>query len=221
MNEIKIDKIIRSRRKTISLSVSADATLMVRAPRWVTLDYIENLVFKKRFWIFKKQRQVLARGVAGPKEFVEGEEFFYLGKRYKLKIFDGGRIRLADELYFPEKYLANARTMMMDWYKERTREIVAERAKVFSQATGWKYKSISVTGATRRWGSCSHKDSVNFSWRLVMVPPKIIDYVVVHELAHIPEKNHSARFWSKVQAIMPDYKARRKWLRENEGNLTL
>ena len=172
MNEIKIDKIIRSRRKSISLSVSCDATLTVRAPRWVTLDYIKNLVFKKRFWILKKKEQVLCREVARPKEFVEGEEFFYLGKKYKLKISDCDRIKLLDDLYFPEKYLGHARARMIAWYRKQSREILAERAKVFSQATGWKYKSLSVTNAMRRWGSCSHKDSVNFSCRLAMVPPE-------------------------------------------------
>lgn len=221
MNEIKIDKIIRSRRRSISLSICPDATLTIRAPRWISLAYIKSLVFKKRFWILEKKQQVLARGVAGPKEFVEGEEFLYLGKRYKLKISDGDRIKLLDDLHFPVKFLGQAREKMIDWYKERAREIVEERARIFSQGTGWKFKRLSVTNAARRWGSCSHKNSINFSWRLAMVPRGVIDYVVAHELAHIPEKNHSARFWNNVRAVLPDYKARRKWLRENEENLKI
>lgn len=219
---IKIDKIIRSRRRTISLSVSADATLTVRAPFRVSLEYIKSLVFKKRFWIDKKRKQILSRGgSAKGKEFVEGEEFLYLGEKYKLRIWDSGEIKLLDELYFPEKYLGNARERMIAWYRERTREIAAERADWYSKITGWKYKSISVTGARSRWGSCSHKDSINFSFRLAMVPPEVIDYVVAHELAHILEKNHSARFWDKVRTVLPDYKIRQRWLKENERSLKI
>jgi hypothetical protein len=221
MNEIKIDKIIRSKRRTISLSVCPDATLTVRAAPWISLAYIKDLVFKKRFWILKKKKQILERGAVKVKEFVEGEEFFYLGEKYKLKICDSGEIRLADALYFPVNFLGNARVKIISWYGERTREIIAKRAEYYSKITGWKFKSISVTGAARRWGSCSRSDSLNFSFRLAMVPPKVIDYVVAHELAHIPEKNHSARFWNRVGTVLPDYQVRRKWLRENERNLKI
>jgi hypothetical protein len=219
---IKIDKIIRSRRKTITLSVSPDATLTVRAPLWLSLAYIKSLVFKKRFWIDKKKKQVLRRGgMVKNKEFVEGEEFFYLGERYKLRICDSGEIKLLGNLYFPVKYLCDARAKMIQWYKDRAREIILERAGFYSKITGWKFKSISVNGAERRWGSCGANGRINFSFRLAMAPPEVIDYVVTHELAHIPEKNHSARFWAKVGTVLPDYKARRKWLRENERNLKI
>lgn len=221
MDEIKIDKIIRSRRKSISLSVSCDATLTVRAPHRISLEYIKSLVFKKRFWILKKKQQVLSRGTVKPKEFVEGEEFFYLGERYKLRICDAEEIKLLDDLYFPVKFLGNARAKMNSWYRERAREIIFERADWYSKVTGWKFKSISVTGAARRWGSCGPNGSLNFSFRLAMAPPEVIDYVVAHELAHIPEKNHSTRFWAKVRTVLPDYKVRQEWLRENERNLKI
>lgn len=218
---IKIDKIIRSRRKTLALIVSPDAVLTVRAPHWISLDYIKSFVFEKRFWINKKQQQILARGVVKKKEFAPGEEFFYLGEKYKLRIRDCGEIRLADDLYFPVKFLRVARAMMASWYKRKTREIILERAGFYSKMTGWKFKSISVNGAERRWGSCGANGRINFSYRLAMAPPGIIDYVVVHELAHIPEKNHSARFWAKVGMVLPDYKIRRKWLRDNERNFKI
>jgi len=221
MNEIKIDKIIRSRRRTISLSVSADATLVVRAPHWVSLGYIKSLIFKKRFWIDKKRQQILRRGPVLAKEFTEGEEFFYLGEKYKLRIRDCEEIKLIDELYFPAKYLGIAQAKMIHWYKRKAREIVARRVEWYSESSGWKFKSLSITGALRRWGSCSSKDSLNFSFRIAMVPPEVIDYIVVHELAHIPEKNHSASFWNKVGMVLPDYKIRRKWLRENERSLKI
>lgn len=222
MNQIKIDKIIRSRRKSIALVISPDATLLVRAPLWTSLEYIKNLVFKKRFWINKKQQQVLRNGgLARAKEFTDGEEFLYLGQSYKLRIENCEEIKLIDDLYFPEKYLNNARAKMIEWYRQRAREIITERANWYSQMTGWKFKSISITNAERRWGSCGQNGSINFSFRLAMAPRSVIDYVVAHELAHIPEKNHSAIFWDKVRTVLPDYKIRRKWLREKERSLNI
>lgn len=216
MNEIKIDKIIRSKRKTIALVVSVDATLVVRAPMMATLEYIENLVFKKRFWINEKKKQVLKNG--GPaknKEFVNGEGFLYLGETYKLKIENCEAVELSDYLYFPQKYLNNAPVKMIQWYKQKALEKITERAKWHSQIAGWKFKSISITNAEKRWGSCGPSGSINFSWKLIMAPLNVIDYVVVHELAHVTEKNHSARFWNKVKTVLPDYKSRQRWLKDN------
>ncbi len=220
MEEVKIDKIIRSRRKTIALIVSADATVIVRAPMRTDLDYIEKLVFQKRFWIAKKKKQALKNsGLVKAKNFVDGEDFLYLGKNYKLKITDCDKINLTDNLYFPKKYLSDSRTKMIEWYKEKALEKIIERVNFYSQITNWKFKSISITNAKKRWGSCGPTGSLNFSWRLIMAPVSVIDYVAVHELAHIPEKNHSSRFWEKVKAIFSDYKNQRKWLKDNGKNL--
>jgi len=222
MDEIKIDKIIRSKRKTVALIVAADAALIVRAPMRTTLDYVKNLVFKKRFWIMEKKKLAAKNG--GPpkhKEFVNDEGFLYLGETYKLNIRDCEAVELADTLYFPEKHLENAQARMIEWYKQKALEKITERADWYSRTTGWEFKLISVTNAQRRWGSCGAKGTINFSWRLIMAPLNVIDYVVVHELAHITEKNHSARFWNKVKTILPDYEQRQKWLKENGKNLGL
>jgi len=218
MNEIKIDKIIRSKRKTIALIISADAMLVVRAPMMTTLKYIKSLVFKKRFWINEKKKQVLKNGVpAKNKEFVNGEGFLYLGETYKLKIENCEIVKLSDYLYFPEKYLSDGRVKIIEWYKQKALEKITERADWYSQITGWRFKSMSITNAERRWGSCGSSGSINFSWKLIMAPLSVIDYVVVHELAHITEKNHSVRFWNKVKTVLPDYKGRQRWLKENKN----
>lgn len=205
MKEIKIDKIIRSRRRSIALHVAEDATLTVRAPMMATLGYIKRLVFAKRAWINKKQTHILKNGGGSkPKEFVNGEEFFYLGKIYKLQTEN-----------YEDVSLAVRRAKMIEWYKTQALPRITERANFYSQKTGWEFKSIKVTKAERRWGSCSPNGAIHFSWRLIMAPSDVVDYVVVHELAHIPEKNHSKKFWDKVAKVLPDYKQRRKWLREN------
>jgi len=222
MEEIKIDKIIRSKRKTIALVVESDATLVIRAPFETTLEYIEALVFKKRFWINEK-KQVVNKDCAfvRKREFVNGEGFLFLGKTYKLKIQDCDEIKLSDYLFLPKKYLNEPRERMVEWYMKRALEKITERADWYSKDTGWKYKSIKINNAQSRWGSCGPSGSLNFTWRLIMAPLNVIDYVVVHELAHIHEKNHSWKFWNKVKTVMPDYKQREKWLKENRKYLVL
>jgi len=216
--EIKVDKIIRSRRRSIALIICPDATLIVRAPIKTSLEYIQDLVFRKRFWIDKKRKQALKNGPpARAKEFIDGEEFFYLGKSYKLKIEAVKKIEVGDHLSFPAKYLNKARAKIIEWYKQRAKEEITKRATLLSRVTGWNFKSISITSAQTRWGSCGAKGSINFTWKLVMAPLSIIDYVVVHELVHTVERNHSMRFWGKVAAVLPDYKIRQKWLRDNRA----
>lgn len=211
MNEIKINKLIRSRRRTITLAICPDATLTVRAPLLTPLSYIQKLVFEKRAWINKKQMQIMKNGgPSKPKEFVDGEEFLYLGKIHKLKFANRKGLGLRDR---KEKMIA--------WYKRQALQKITERANFYSRITGWEFKSISITKAERRWGSCGPKGSINFSWKLIMAPLEVVDYVVVHELAHIPERNHSKRFWAKVASIIPDYKERRKWLRDNIGKFNV
>lgn len=213
---IKIGKIIRSKRKTLALMVMADAMLVVRAPFGVSLECINSFVFKKQCWIQTKQKQAHQYSkLVRSKKFINGEEFLYLGETYKLKIENCNQIELSEYLLFPEKYLADARRKLIEWYKESAFGIIKERANWYSQSTGWKYQTIKITNAQKRWGSCSPKGSINFPWRLVMAPIGVIDCVVVHELAHIHEKNHSARFWNKVKIILPDYKQKMIWLKEN------
>jgi len=216
MKEINIDKIIRSKRKTIALVVSADATLIVRAPFGVTLEHIKEIVFKKRFWIKKKKQSVNKNGViVRSKEFVNGEGFLYFGKTYKLKIQNCNEIKLEDYLFFPKKYLNKPKEKMIEWYKKRAMEKITERADWYSKNTGWEYKKIKINNAQSRWGSCGPSGSLNFTWKLILAPLNVIDYVVVHELAHIHEKNHSARFWNKIRTVLPDYEHRERWLKVN------
>lgn len=211
MNKIKIDKLIRSRRRSISLMISPDATLTVRAPFSTALEYIEKLVAEKRDWINKKQMKILKNGLPlRPKKFEDGEEFFYLGKLCKFHFENRKNLGIKER-----------RENVIAWYRRQALQKITERADSFSKITGWKYRSIVITRAERRWGSCGPKNSINFSWKLIMAPLDVVDYVVVHELAHISEKNHSKRFWKKVFEVLPGYKGRRKWLRENIGKFNI
>lgn len=222
MGKIKIDKIIRSKRKTISLVVLPNASLVVRAPIESTLEYINKIVSKKSSWIKERKQQVKKMGIiTREKEYVNGEGFLFLGKTYKLKIQNCDEIKLGEYLFLPKKFLDNPRTKMIEWYKERALEKITDRVNWFSKNTGWKYKTIKISNAQTRWGSCGPKGTLNFSWRLVMAPINIIDYVVVHELAHTQEKNHSIHFRNKMKTVLSDYEKREKWIKENGNTLKL
>lgn len=226
MSKIPISKIIRSKRKSVALVITHDATLIVRAPMRTSMDYIEKIVEQKADWIKRKIGEFQKRPVATKKTFAQGEEFFYLGEKYKLKITENLKIELNEnsefrELFFPEVFLWRAKNRLTDWYKKQALEEISARVETMAQKLNLNYSSLKISNAKTNWGSCGPKNSLNFNWRLIMAPKPVIDYVIIHELAHIVEKNHSRRFWSKVESAMPEYEKARKWLRENGKTLSV
>ncbi|AZR73589.1 metal-dependent hydrolase [Anoxybacter fermentans] len=216
--EIKIDKIIKTKRKTIALQITDDATLIVRAPFHVDEKTIEKVVYNHKDWIEKKKKEIQSRDPKfSPKEFVNGEGFLYLGDYYRLTIVNEADIPLRFEngFYLDRNYLPYAKKLFIEWYKKEAHRKISERVRWYAQKRGFKYNKVNITNAQKRWGSCSSNGNLNFSWRLIMAPLPVIDYVVVHELVHLEEKNHSKEFWNKVKMLMPDYKKYENWLKKN------
>ncbi len=224
MREIKINKVVRSRRRTIALIVTADATLVVRAPYHTPLEYIKNLVSEKSAWIARKLKEAKQWLQRPAPAFVNGAEFLFLGKRYELSIVEqaAAAVELVEtgKLILAKRVVPDAREVLERWYRAEARKKIAARCQWYAERTGCKPSTLRITGARKRWGSCGAKGTLNFSWRLVMAPQDVIDYVVVHELAHIGQMDHSKLFWDKVRRIMPDYERQRQWLRDNERLLT-
>lgn len=170
--------VIRSRRKTVSMEVKPDLTLVVRVPMRTSKAMVEQYIQQKSDWIeMAMAKQVARREQIGNVEPFTAEELRSLAKQ------------AAD--YIPKRV-----------------EYFAERMQI-------DYGRITIRSQKTRWGSCSGKGNLNFNCLLMLTPPEIIDYVVVHELCHRKEMNHSRKFWSLVQAVLPDYKDRRKWLKTN------
>ncbi|HEC25536.1 MAG TPA: M48 family peptidase [bacterium] len=216
MPQIIIDKIVRSKRKTVVLTITEDAELIVHAPMRTSLHYIHGLVTKNLPWIEKKKAAVNKLNMDyKPKEFVDGEEFLYLGNVYTLKLSDQKQIELNDHLIFPRAYLPRAKEKLKEWYRAQALPVISKRVAYYSLMTGCKYKSVKISTAKKRWGSCGPSGTLNFSWRLIMTPAEIVDYLVVHEVSHIKHRNHSAEYWNMVKTILPYYKEHNKWLREN------
>ncbi len=113
------------------------------------------------------------------------------------------------------------RTILEDWLKEYARKVISDRTKLIAKDHGFEYKKISIREQSTRWGSCSSEKNLNFNWKLILAPSNILDYVIIHELSHTVEMNHSRSFWNVVQRVMPDYLQHRNWLRTNGGSLKL
>ena len=219
---IQIDKLVRSKRKTLSLIVEIDGTLTVRAPLRMKEADIRGFIEAKSGWI--KRKQTKARAVAlAPRQYVDGETFLYLGNEVPLRLVPDRKPALVMDGVFKLTKSAQPRadSVFEAWYKKQARSVLTGRVEFFARKYGFDAGKIRISSARTRWGSCSAKSTLSFTWRLVMAPPQVIDYVVVHELCHLRELNHSPSFWAQVEAILPDFKSHRKWLKHNGVKLQL
>jgi hypothetical protein len=223
MEEIPVEKIIRSYRRTIALEITSGATLVVRAPRRASAADIEEIIRQKSSWILRKIGEIKRRPYLPCHEYADGEMFLYLGRSYPLQIVENGSITIerGDRLYVSRTLMPDIRNQLKNWYREEARREISARCMYFSLKTGHFPVTIRITDAQQRWGSCTPKGGVNFSWRLIQAPPEMVDYVVVHELVHLIQPDHSKKFWDKVRKIMPDYEIRRCWLKDHVGLLKI
>jgi len=218
------DKIIRSKRRTVSLQINDRAELVVRVPNNFSSEDIQKIIDKNMEWIIRHKEEVRERiSWYEPKKFVEGEEFLFLGRRYKLHLL--GNLNSSPFLrsgrIIMDRDATDRRGSLIRWYMSSAQIELSRRTEYISRRTGLKYSGIKVTWAEKRWGSCSKNGQINYSWRLVMAPENVIDYVVLHELSHTVFRNHSRDFWALVRKHMPDYPSRNKWLRDNAFLLKL
>ena len=221
--QIEIHKLVRSKRRTIALIVERDGSLTVRAPKRAAVMDIQSFILEKQGWILRTRERFMSLKEVPKKEYKDGDTFLYLGNMYGLSLVKPQRPALKFENGFTLGNTAQSsgERFFTQWYKEQAYKVIAERVRVFSDQYGFVPKQVKISSARTRWGSCSPDGILNFTWRLVMAPLDVIDYVVVHELAHLRVKNHSSRFWREVERIMPEYKDRRKWLRLHGETLSL
>lgn len=223
LDEIKIEQIVRSKRKTIALEVTDRATLIVKAPYFVSNKAIYEVIEKHKSWINKRIAISKTREKPSEKEFVSGESFLYLGRAYRLFVVYSQKepFKFDNAFYLREDMQPLGRDIFINWYRNAARKFISERVNYYSNLAGIKYNKAKITSAMKRWGSCSRNGDLSFTYRLVMAPIFVIDYVVVHELCHIIEHNHSKTFWGNVKVILPDYEYARKWLREKGQTLVI
>jgi predicted metal-dependent hydrolase len=210
-------QIIRSNRKTLSLSINENADLVVRAPHRVSYDEIQKFISEKSAWINNKQRLIKAQLEDNKNQHSSGQ-YLYLGSLYPITIDNSnvGPISFNGHIFtITNVNRERIRLALKSWYKKRFIEVALPRLSYFSDKHKLKVNQVRVKEQKTLWGSCSSKNNINLNYLLIMAPMKVIDYVIVHELVHTIHKNHSAKFWQKVETIMPNYKDSRNWLKDN------
>lgn len=214
---IEPNKIIRSNRKTLALTINKEGELIVKAPAFMTRQQIMQFVMERQEWIRKKTEQIKKQALENKKiEVADGEEILFMGKKCTIRrkiiskvYFDGETFKVPDR--------QDAKDLLIAWYKKKAKEVFWNDVVKYARSMNLAPSGIRITSAKTRWGSCSCDNHLNFSFRLLMCPKEIIEYVVVHELCHILHRDHSKAFWKSVEEVDHSYKEHEKWLKEHAG----
>jgi predicted metal-dependent hydrolase len=218
MNTLTFTTRYSDKRKTLGLLVERDKSVVVLAPKGTSDNAIDQFINKRRFWIFEKLNHSPKFKEEKPgAPFISGKAIPYLGRNYKLDVvatkLDG--IQFSNKFYISKSNVKRGQDLLDQWYKEKAKEKITPAVEQFARQIGVEYKAILISDLKYRWGSCTLKGNLNFNWRLIKAPTYVINYVVVHELAHLIELNHSERFWNIVRVQLPNYLEAKEWLREN------
>jgi len=214
-------QIVRSpRRKKLTISVERDRSIIVHAPASATDEAICRLVESKRQWLYDKvnhPQKYQDRPHAPGKEVVNGESVPYLGQDYPIEIGEtqSGGVELSRRFLIPPALQAKRREVLKQWYIDRARQTVIPRVTRHVTELGVIYSAAKIVNNRYCWDFCTVKDNVNFNWRLIKAPMFVIDYVIVHELAHLMGANHTPRFWNIVRAKAPAADNAKMWLKEH------
>lgn len=205
----------RSNRKTAVIHIR-DGEVEFRAPLRMPKREIDRFILSKEQWILKTLAKQRLQAEKKESFAINYDSLItFRGKQHVISERDGAKAGFDGNVFYippgltPEQIKATC----VKIYKKLAKTHVTDRVAVYAKQIGVSPMVIRVNNAMKRWGSCSSKMSLNFSWRLIMAEDSVIDYVVVHELAHLIEMNHSARFWAVVAKVMPDYKERQKKLK--------
>lgn len=222
-------EVIRTdRRKTATVKV-VEGKVSVVVPRSITTDRVEALVTRKTRWIREKLLLHREHQPPKPKEYVSGESFAYLGRNYRLKVESGpaksvklksGRlvVQVPPSVQKRDQYVQGAVT---EWYREHALQKLQEKVQRYAKVVRVSPSSVGIKTFSGRWGSCSTKGNMEFNWKIIIAPNRIVDYVVVHELCHLHHHDHSPGFWQCVERVFPDYKDAKDWLRTNSRQLEI
>lgn len=221
---LRIDK----RRKTIQLRLLPSTVVEIVAPKKLSVDEIKQILTSKSRWLIGRLDNQAALA-ANPinQSLLPGSQILYLGQPYTLKVLPGKSskpevIVKSSEIHvlIPASELNPEQSVITEhivkaWLVNQAGEYFLARTKHWAPLIGVHPVRITIRDQKTRWGSCSSLGNINYNWRVIMAPPRIVDYLVIHELSHLLEPNHSAKFWNEVKKFAPDYQECRKWLTAN------
>ena len=224
--EVQIER--TNRKRTISLQVK-DNKLIVKAPRTASRQSLDDLIQRKQSWIKKRAILNVEERKLRNRKFIDNEKFYFKGNEYRLSLILGGK----EEVKISEGFLIvtckddramgskEVKTFIEDWYVRESTKILNTRTYEFAKKMKVEPSAITVKNYASKWGSCTASNKISYNWRIIMAPDCIVDYLIIHELCHIIEHNHSKNFWYQVGKYCEDFKKKRKWLRENGHKLVL
>ena len=209
------NKIIRSKRKTLSLTINENAELIVRAPKRLSIEKIQDFINEKENWINRKKRLIENQ----IKDVTSNHnKLLYLGNLFPINVEQNA----SKELFFTgEEFIANSiepdslSLSIKKWYKNKFKEIALPRVAYFANKHNLMVNQVRIKNQKTMWGSCSSKNNINLNYLLLMAPMGVIDYVIVHELVHTIHRNHSTDFWDSLESIMPEFQEHKRWLKKN------
>jgi len=232
--KVEYELITTERKKTIELVIDFNKGFTVKAPKRMTKEEIIKNLHRKEKWIINtldKMSDILKNETN--KEFISGEKFLLRGRRYALKVtksktklpsldFKKSKfLAVVPSQFTEDQYASLLRPLFIQFYKRKAEQIINERIKKYLKYFKKEPKNILVTELKNKWGSCSKNNRIRYNWRIVLANMSIIDYIIVHELCHLVQKNHSNKYWKEVKRILPDYEKSRAWLRKNSELLSI
>ena len=208
-----------ARRRTMEITVERSGNLVLSAPPEVSEAQLREFVLEKRFWIYTKmaEKERLQRQIPH-KEFVGGEGFLYLGRSHRLKVVEEQNVPLklaGGRFCMRRDAIPTARAHFIRWYSTRAKVWLSTRVADFQSRMEVQPAGVKVQDLGYRWGSCGKGDWLYFHWKAILLPTRIAEYVVVHEMAHLHEPHHTPPFWLRVERAMPDFAQRKTWLAEH------
>src|SRR2546427_1615686 len=203
-----IYQVEKSERKTLSIYVEKNGRVLVKAPRDVPQKTLEKIIKLKQYWIYKSIAELQELNRTGvSREIANGEGFLFMGKSYRLRIEEGLNrpLRLSQGYFMLDlRQVENARRHFIEFYRQRGKEYIVDRVNRIKERLGVNPKVIRVMDLRNRWASRTEK-GLNFHWKVMLAPMTVIDYIIVHELAHYVKPGHGADFWKLVESVMPNY----------------
>lgn len=203
-----------TRRRSIGFRVLPGEGVLFRAPLRATIKACETILHERQAWILKHFTKPKPPAKLS---FKDGTVIPYLTETLTIRLTTAPKpsvTKRAGVFTVATPKASQAAPLAKTWFRKQAALYFATRVPHWAKTMGLNHGPIRITDAKSRWGSCSHTNTLRFNWRLMLTPPSLIDYVIVHELAHIPHKNHGPHFWRLVEEHMPDYKSRRKKLTE-------
>ncbi len=219
----------RSRRRTIGFLID-DRGLTVTAPKWVSVAEIESGLAERADWISRKLvewREYASRRDRLMTLWEDGAPLLFVGEPLTMRLTEGrpSRVqRVGDSLFIslpPKAESEQMKNLVHAWLQAQAKLLFGPRLDHFGDLLGKRAKRWGLSSARTRWGSCGPDGSIRLNWRLVHFPADVIDYIIAHEVAHLREMNHSAKFWATVYSLFPDYERSKEWLKNIHAETTL